>query len=210
MKHEWKIAEKNIYVPSTNPEFIEIPSFCFFKVEGKGNPNDSIFSEYIKALYALSYAVKMYPKKATAPEGFCDYTVYPLEGIWDISDEAKKTFNGRIDKNTLVFNLMIRQPNFVTDEFAKTIMQMTKEKKPNTLLSQVKFGRMTEGKCVQMLHIGDYDSEPKSFKLMEEYCAKNGLTRVSKKHREIYLSDARKVRPEKLQTVLRFNVRTEP
>jgi hypothetical protein len=92
MVHEWKKAEKKFYLPGTKPELIKMPAFRFFSVEGKGNPNDKSFAEYIGVLYSLSYAVKMSPKKGTAPEGYFEYTVYPLEGVWDISDEAKKTY----------------------------------------------------------------------------------------------------------------------
>jgi hypothetical protein len=101
---------------------------------------------------------------------------------------------------------MIRQPNFVTEEYSQEIIEKTKKKKPNELLNSVKFVNLEEGECVQILHIGSYDNEPISFKMMEEYCDKNNLIRESKQHREIYLSDVRKVAPEKLKTVLRFKV----
>ncbi len=146
-------------------------------------------------------------KSGLAPDDYFEYTVYPLEGIWDISDEGKKTFDGTIDKNELFFTLMIRQPEFVSNEFASEIVEMTKKKKPHKMLDKVKFTSIEDGKCVQMLHVGSYDDEPISFKRMEEFCVENGFTRISKVHKEIYLSDARKVSPEKLKTVLRFNVK---
>lgn len=86
MKHEWKKTEKNFYLPKAKPERIVIPAFKFFTIEGAGNPNDSYFAEYIGVLYSLSYGVKMTVKK----EQGIDYAVYPLEGIWDISEDAKK------------------------------------------------------------------------------------------------------------------------
>ena len=207
MKYEWRKSEKNYYLPKTKPELIKMPSFKFFAIEGKGNPNDDFFSEYIGALYSLSYTVKMAPKSGKAPKDYFDYTVYPLEGIWDITEEAKKRNNGKMDKNDLVFNLMIRQPNFVTEEYSQEIIEKTKKKKPNELLNSVKFVNLEEGECVQIMHIGSYDNEPVSFKIMEEFCDKNNLIRESKQHREIYLSDVRKVIPEKLKTVLRFKVK---
>jgi hypothetical protein len=148
----------------------------------------------------------MSPKKGNTPEGYFEYTVYPLEGIWDISDEAKQSNSKELDKDSLVFNLMIRQPDFVTKEFAVEMIEQVKKKKPNKLLDEVKFGTLEEGLCVQMLHLGSYDSEPESFKLMEEFSKENSLKRISKIHKEIYLSDARKTSPEKLKTVLRFKV----
>ena len=207
MKYEWKKQEKSFYLPKNKPEIITVPPFNFFSIEGNGNPNDSFFGDYIGVLYSLSYAVKMSPKSGKEPKDYFDYTVYPLEGVWDITDEAKKNYNGKLDKNALVFNLMIRQPKFVSKKFADEIIEVTKKKKPNPLLDSVKYVEIEEGLCVQMLHLGSYDDEPESFRLMEEFCSINSLVRITKQHREIYLSDARKVAPEKLKTVLRFNVK---
>ena len=99
MKHEWRKQEKEIYLPKNAPVKIRIPEFGFFSIRGKGNPNDETFPEYIGVLYALSYAVKMSPKKGNAPDGYFDYAVYPLEGIWDISEEARAVYKGTLDKN---------------------------------------------------------------------------------------------------------------
>ncbi|EZH74106.1 hypothetical protein ATO12_14625 [Aquimarina atlantica] len=206
MKHEWRKKEKGVYIPKNTPEIIEIPQYNFLTVEGEGNPNSEFFSEFIGVLYAVSYAIKMGLKKGTAPEGYFDYTVYPLEGVWDINEEAKKTYNGSINKDDLVFKLMIRQPDFVDDELAKRMIDQTRKKKPHVLLEKVKFEKITEGKCIQMMHLGSYDNEPESFKVMEEFANKEHLYRLSKVHREIYLSDFRKVPAEKLKTVLRFKV----
>ncbi|MET2983964.1 GyrI-like domain-containing protein [Aureibaculum conchae] len=207
MKHEWRKKEKEYYLPKNIPEIVNVLEFKFLTIEGEGNPNDEFFSEYITALYSLSYPIKMTLKKqATKPKGYSDYTVYPLEGVWDINEEAKKKFDGKLNKNDLVFKLMIRQPNFVDEIFFNEILELTNKKKPNKLLDRVRFEKIEEGKCVQMLHIGSYDDEPKSFELMEEFAKENNLTRLSKVHREIYLSDFRKVAPEKLKTVLRFKV----
>lgn len=208
MKHEWRKKEKQFYLPKNKPEKISIPAYNFFTIQGKGNPNNKNFSNYIEALYALSYGVKMGLKKEPVLKGYFDYTVYPLEGVWDISDEAKKTYteNSELNKDDLVFKLMIRQPNFVTEKYALETIEKVKIKKKNPLINTVNFEKITEGNCVQMLHIGSYDDEAKTFKIMEEFAENQGLKRVSKIHREIYISDFRKVAPEKLKTVLRFNV----
>ena len=208
MKYEWKKSEKKIYLPKNKPEILTLPSFNFFMIEGQGNPNDSLFGEYIGVLYSLSYAIRMSYKSGWEPNNFYEYTVYPLEGIWDISEEAKKASNGVLDKNALIFNLMIRQPDFVTSRHANEAMVRTKKKKPHELLDKVKFTRYEEGACVQMMHFGSYDDESRTFKIMEDFCTANNLKRESKKHREIYISDVRKVKPEKLKTVLRFKVKT--
>jgi len=206
MKPEWKKSEKNFYLPRVKPEEIVIPRFKFFSVRGKGTPNDDRFAEYIGVLYSLSYAIKMSPKTGIAPDNYHDYSVYPLEGVWDIDEDAKKTFTGNLDKNTFVFNLMIRQPDFVTMDYADEIIKRTQKKKPHNLLDQVKFEIIDEGYCIQMLHLGSYDNEPESFQQMERFREDRQLKRKSCMHREIYLTDARKTSPEKLMTVLRFQV----
>jgi hypothetical protein len=204
MKQDWKIIDKRFYLPKNQPEKIMVPEFGFFMVEGRGNPNDDHFAEYIGVLYSLSYAVKMSPKQGCAPENYHEYAVYPLEGVWDIDDEAKSRNTGQLDKNSLVFKLMMRQPDFVTPGFAAEIIERTKRKKPHPLLAGVTFVRLEEGLCVQMMHHGSYDSEPGDFRKMEEFARHESLARMSLTHREIYLSDARRVAPDKLKTVLRF------
>ena len=206
MKQDWKKQDKRYYLPGTDPELMEIPEFRFFSIRGRGNPNDEFFADYIQVLYSLSYAVKMSPRAGIAPSSYFEYTVYPLEGIWDLSEDAKASSSQMLDKNDLVFNLMIRQPDFVTPEFANEIIKVTSRKKPGKLLENVIFETIRDGKCIQMLHIGPYDNEPESFRRMEEYAQKRGLFRPVHFHREIYLSDVRKVKPDKLRTVLRFKV----
>jgi hypothetical protein len=206
MKHEWKKNEKQFYLPENRPELINIPKFKFFTFEGSGNPNDDFFAEYIGVLYSLSYAIKMSPKKGIEPNGYFDYTVYPLEGSWDLHDEAKKSFDGKINKNDLIFKLMIRQPDFVDSDFALHILEQTKKKKPHDLLAHIRFEEIIEGDCIQMMHLGSYDNEPESFRQMESFADLADYQRTSKTHREIYISDARKVSPDKLKTVLRFSI----
>jgi len=207
-KHEWRKKEKNYYIPKNRPELIDLPEFNFVSISGEGNPNSPHFSEYIGVLYAVSYAIKMtYKKLETTPNEYYDYTVYPLEGVWDINDEAKKNYDGTLNKDDLVFTLMIRQPSFVDKSYFLEMLEFAKMKKPHVLLDQVQFEKIAEGKCVQMLHIGSYDDEAESFEKMELFASEQNLERISKIHREIYLSDFRKVAPEKLKTTLRFNVR---
>ena len=207
-KYEWKKKEKNLYLPKAKPEIIDIPSFKFFTLEGKGNPNDEFFADYVGALYSLSYGVKMSYKKGIEPKGFYDYIVYPLEGVWDLTEKGREDYKkGFINKEELLFKLMIRQPDFVDEAYAKFIVEEVKKNKPNALLNDVKFEEIEEGKVVQMLHVGSYDSEVESFKIMEEFVKESGFERAEKLHKEIYLSDARKVEAEKLKTILRFKVK---
>lgn len=207
IKHEWRKKEKDIYLPKPSPQLITIPQQQFISIAGEGNPNSEAFSECIGTLYSIAYAIKMTLKKiATPPTGYTDYTVYPLEGVWDINDAAKKTFTGVINKDDLVFNIMIRQPDFVSEDFYLEMLNLVKTKKPHFLLDKVKFEKITDGKSVQMLHIGSYDNEAETFKIMEAFAEKENLKRLSKIHREIYLSDFRRVPQDKLKTVLRFKV----
>lgn len=206
MKIDWKKDDKQYYLPAAKPEYRVVPTFGFFTIEGKGNPNDEFFAKYISALYAATYAVKMSPKSGLIPTGYLDYTIYPMEGVWDLDEEAKKLPMEFLDKDRLVFKLMIRQPDFLSEADALSMIDHAWKKKKEPLIREVKFERITEGPSVQMLHLGSFDSEPASFAQMEAFAAENNLTRLSKVHREIYLSDARKVSPEKLRTVLRFKV----
>ncbi len=207
MKHEWKKNDKQFYLPKNKPEIIVVPKFNFYCIQGKGNPNDDFFADYIGVLYSLSYAIKMSQKQGFSPANYQEYTVFPLEGIWDIDEEARKIYNGTLDKNALVFKLMMRQPDFVTQEFAQETIERVRKKKPHELLDKVKFETIEDGLCIQMLHEGSYDTEPASFRKMQEFANDNNLQRIELTHREIYLSDARKVSSEKLRTVLRFMVK---
>lgn len=207
MKHEWRKKEKAIYLPKNKPELIDIPAYKFLVISGEGNPNGEFFAAYITALYSVSYAIKMNLKKMVQPpKGYQDWTVYPLEGVWDISEEAKKNFDGTVNKDELVFDLMIRQPDFISAAFFNEMLELTKAKKPQKLLNEIKFQQIEEGRCIQMLHLGSYDNEPASFEQMERFANEINLKRRSKLHREIYLSDFRKVPEEKLKTILRFQV----
>ncbi len=204
MKYEWKKQGKELYLPKNQPGIVRVPSMKFFMFDGKGNPNSEEFAEAVGVLYSLSYAVKMMPKKGVTPEGYFEYTVFPLEGIWDLAPEARGL--EVLDKDSLIYTIMIRQPDFVTDEIAQAALESTAKKTKNPILSKARFERIEDGMCVQMLHLGSYDNEPGSFARMEDFCKANNLKRMSKIHREIYLSDARKTQVEKLQTVLRFKV----
>lgn len=204
MKYEWKKSDKQLYLPKMKPELIEIPRMKYFMLNGKGNPNDQEFAEAIEALYSASYGVRMSHKSGLIPDGYYEYTVFPLEGIWDLEEEARG--QEVLNKDKLIYTLMIRQPDFLTVDLAKVIIERIKKKKSNKLLDYISYSSLDEGLNVQMMHIGSYDTEPESFKLMEEFCSNNKLKRKDKTHKEIYISDFRKTEPEKLKTVLRFKV----
>ncbi len=207
MKHEWRKAERRFYLPKRKPETLTVPPLSFAVLAGKGNPNIPAFARYIEALYAVSYTVKMTAKRLDQPpEGYLDYTVYPLEGLWSLSSKGQAVYDGTLDKDELVFHLMIRQPTWVSAAWFNEMRSIALKKKGNELIEKVRLETIEDGRCVQMLHVGPYDDEPASFAQMEAFCHEQGLTRRSKNHREIYLSDVRKTAPEKLKTVLRFQV----
>ena len=206
MKKEWRKHEKELYLPKNKPVVIQLPEFSFFTIKGTVNTGDDTFWYYSVALYALSYGIRMSYKWSEPPVGYADYTVYPLEGEWDLIDPSLYT-KGPVNKDNLKFELMIRQPEFCTKTLFDKVKETALKKTKNLLINQVEFKNITEGKCLQVLHLGSYDDEPESFAKMADYCEKNGLTRLFSCHREIYLSDFRKVIPEKLKTVLRFKIK---
>lgn len=198
MKHEWKKSEKELYLPKDTPRIVTVPKQKFFAVKGRGNPNNEDFAERIGVLYSLAYAVRMMPKSGFTPPGYFEYTVYPLEGVWESTDIS--------DKNAYIYTIMIRQPDFMTEETVKKAMEIAKNKKPHPILDEAFFCELEDGLAVQMLHNGDYDDEPRSFAQMQQFLDENKLARYDGTHREIYLSDARKTERDKLKTVLRYKV----
>lgn len=107
MKHEWRKHEKELYLPREKPTLASVPEQKFFMIRGKGNPNSDEFSEKIEVLYSLSYAIRMMPKQGYTPEGYFEYTVYPLEGLWDLTEEGRTL--DTLDKEELLYTIMIRQ-----------------------------------------------------------------------------------------------------
>ena len=204
MKHEYKKHEKELYCPKDKPVLVTVPKQKFFCIKGRGNPNSEDFAERIGVLYSLAYAVRMMPKNGFTPEGYFEYTVYPLEGLWDLTEEGRKS--EVLNKDELVYTIMIRQPDFVNDEVVEKAFEIANKKKPHPLLKEAYFDEIEDGLSVQILHIGSYDSEPESFNKMKAFIEDNGLQIKTLVHREIYLSDARRVEKDKLKTVLRYRV----
>lgn len=205
MKREWRKQEKKLYVPKPSPELITVPEQKFIMISGKGNPNSEEFIKRIEVLYSLAYSIRMMPKQGYTPEGYFEYTVYPLEGLWDLTEEGRKL--DILDKDELLYTIMIRQPDFVTKGIVDRAFEIVRKKKPHPLIDEVLFDTIEDGLSVQMLHIGPYDDEPQTFKKMKEFIEENHLEIKTLKHREIYLSDSRKVEPAKRKTVLRYKVK---
>lgn len=203
MKHEWRKHEKELYSAKKVARLVIIPVQKFIMISGKGNPNETNFSEKVSALYSLAYAIKMgYKKSNQAVSGeIQDFTVYPLEGIW------KQTEDETLIKENLEYTIMIRQPDFITEEMVYEAKERVKIKKPNPLYDEIFFDTMSDEKCIEILHIGAFDEEPASFQKMDMFAKQEGLKRIGDYHREIYLNNANRVEKSKLKTILRYSVK---
>ena len=202
MKHEWKKHEKDLYGVKQSPRIVDIPMQQFIMIKGKGNPNDKEFSDKVSSLYSLAYSIKMIYKNTISTNEISDYTVYPLEAIWnDIGDTQQ------LDKNQLEYTIMIRQPDVITKDIVFNALERLKIKKPNSLYEQIFFDTMQDAKSIEVLHIGAYDDEPISFQKMDLLAKENGLVRSTNYHREIYLNNANRVLKSKLKTILRYCVK---
>jgi len=207
LKHEWKKHERELYGVKEKPQIVTVPCQNFIMITGIGNPNNEDFSERVGVLYSLAYPIKMRFKamckngEAACTNEYDDYTVYPLEGVWTTSNS-----DDLLDKDSFHYTIMIRQPDYITREMFEAALEVVKKKKFHPLLKEIVFDTMEDGKSIQMLHIGSFDDEPASFAKMDMLAKDNGLKRLNQYHREIYLKDARKTKPEKMMTILRFQV----
>lgn len=212
-KLDYKKEYKDLYLPKTKPMLIQVPNMKFIMIKGKGNPNSESgeYQEALSLLYALSFTIKMSKLGENRIKGYFEYVVPPLEGLW--WNEGNKTVDYQ-QKEKFVWISMIRQPEFVTQEVFDWACQEVKKKK-GLEVSKAEFVELEEGLCVQMLHKGSYDEEPKTIQAIEEYIQANQLKndignklkngRV-RRHHEIYLSDPRKAKAENLKTVIRIPV----
>ena len=212
MAFDYKKEFKEFYLPPKKPQIVHIPKMQFVAVRGKGNPNDEE-GEYKNALavqYAISYTIKMSKMGDHRIDGFFDYVVPPLEGFWwqEKNGVAVPGFD-YTDKSSFNWISVIRLPDFVTQKDFEWAKESAAAKK-GLDCSRAELFQLEEGDCVQIMHIGSYDDEPATIKLMDELALDNGYTldfSESRLHHEIYLSDPRKTSPEKLKTVIRHPVR---
>jgi len=208
MPFDFKKEYKEFYMPKGKPEIVTVPKMNYIAVRGKGNPNeeDGEYKKSIELLYGIAYTIKMSKKGDHKIEGYFDYVVPPLEGFW-----WQETVDG-IDyshKENFQWISVIRLPDFVTKaDFDWAIEEATRKKKID--FSKVEFLEIEEGLCVQCMHSGSYDDEPATVAAMDKFIADNGYENDisdTRRHHEIYLSDARKVTPEKLKTVIRHPIK---
>ena len=208
MAFDFKKEYKEFYMPKNKPGIVSVPDMNYIAVRGQGDPNveDGEYKQAIELLYGIAYTIKMSKKSDHQIEGYFDYVVPPLEGFWwqdgiDGVDYAHK--------ENFQWISVIRLPDFVTREDLGWAVKEA-ERKKKTDFSKVEFLTYDEGLCVQCMHIGPYDDEPATVELMHAFMEEQGYVldiNDRRLHHEIYLSDARKVAPEKLKTVIRHPIR---
>ncbi len=208
MAFDFKKEYKELYMPKSKPEIVDVPKANYIAVRGKGNPNtpDGEYQQAIGILYAVAYTLKMSYKTDYKIEGFFEYVVPPLEGFWWQEDVQGVDYG---NKDTFNWISVIRLPDFVTKkDFEWAVKTATRKKKLDC--SKAEFLTIDEGVCVQIMHIGPFDNEPESVAIMDAFLEENGYENdINEKrlHHEIYMSDARKVAPEKWKTVIRHPIR---
>ena len=208
MTFDFKKEYKEFYLPKNKPGIVTVPKANFIAVRGKGDPNeeDGAYKQAVGILYAVAYTLKMSYKTDYRIEGFYNYVVPPLEGFW-----WQEGINGidYSDKSTFCWISAIRLPDFVTEnDFAWAVETAARKKKLDC--SKAEFLAIDEGLCVQIMHLGPFDDEPATVEAMDRYLEENGYENDFSEHRlhhEIYLSDARKVSPEKCKTVIRHPIK---
>ena len=207
MPFDYKKECKEFYLPPKTPSIVTVPPMNFLAVRGQGDPNQEggAYKEALGLLYAVAYTIKMSKHR---PEGYFDYVVPPLEGLWWQEGVHGVDYARKADFQWIS---LIRLPEFVTEEvFQRAIREATEKKKQD--FSKVEFFSWEEGLCVQCMHLGPYDDEPATVAAMDEYARAQGYLpdfSESRFHHEIYLSDVRRCKPEKLKTVIRQPVRKE-
>ncbi len=208
MAFDFKKEYKEFYMPKGTPSIVTVPKMNYIAVRGSGDPNDESgeYKHAIELLYGVAYTIKMSKKGDRQIDGYFDFVVPPLEGFWWMTGVDGIDYSRKADLNWIS---VIRLPDFVTKaDLDWAIEEATVKKKLD--FSKVEFFTYDEALCVQCIHIGSYDDEPATVDAMHLFLEEQGyvLDITDKRlHHEIYLSDARRVEPEKLKTVIRHPIR---
>ncbi len=208
MPFDFKKEYKEFYMPKNKPAIVEVPKANYIAVRGTGDPNEEggAYKQAIGVLYAVAYTLKMSYKTDYKIKGFYEYVVPPLEGFWWQEGVTGVDYS---NKSTFHWISVIRLPEFITKEdFDWAVETATKKKKMDC--SSAEFLTIEEGLCVQIMHLGSYDTEPQTVALMDAYLQENGYENDindERLHHEIYLSDPRKAEPEKWKTVIRHPIK---
>ena len=208
MVFDFKKEYKEFYLPKSRPQIVTVPPMNYIAVRGKGDPNEEggAYKTAIGVLYAIAYAIKMSKMGDHRIEGYYDFVVPPLEGFWlqDGMDGVDYT-----DKSAFNWISVIRLPDFVTKaDFDWAVAEATQKKKLDCSMAELL--TIDEGESVQVMHLGAFDDEPATVAIMDAYLEANGYENdfsATRLHHEIYLSDARKVAPEKWKTVIRHPIK---
>ena len=205
-KIDYKKTEKHLYLPKS-PAVLQVPEMVYFAVDGAGDPNTSpAYAQAMEILYGLSFTVKMSKMSGEEPEGYVDYVVPPLEGFWRQEGGSGIDYG---NKDGFLWTSAIRLPDFVTPaDFAWAVETASRKKKLDC--SAAEFWTVEEGLCVQIMHLGSFDSEPESVAKMDAFLQEQGYAgdlSEARRHHEIYLTDARRVPPERWKTVIRHPIR---
>lgn len=208
MAFDYKKEYKEFYMPKAKPEIVTVPGMNFLAVRGSGDPNEEggEYKESIGLLYGIAFTIKMSKKGDHQIDGYFDYVVPPLEGFWWQDGAALIDYAHKEDFKWIS---IIRLPDFVSrKDFDWAVGEAARKKKID--YSKVEFLTYEEGLCVQCMHVGAYDDEPETVEAMHRFMEKQGYAldiTDQRFHHEIYLSDARRVAPEKLKTVIRHPIR---
>ncbi len=208
MAFDFKKEYKELYIPKSKPEIVNVPKINYIAVRGHGDPNieGGAYQKAIGVLYAVAYTLKMSYKTDYKIEGFFEYVVPPLEGFW-WQDNVDGADYG--NKDSFNWISVICLPDFVTKkDFDWAVETASKKKKLDC--SSAEFVTVDEGLCVQMMHLGSFDGEIATVEIMDKFLEENGYANdlnATRLHHEIYLSDARKVPPEKWKTVIRHPIK---
>lgn len=208
MAFDYKKEYKEFYLPKNAPSIVTVPKMNYIAVKGKGDPNDGDgeYKRAIELLYAIAFTIKMSYKGPRKIDGYFEYVVPPLEGFWWQENSASIDY---AHKENFNFISIIRLPDFVEKaDFDWAIQEAARKKK--TDFSKVEYMTYDEGICVQCMHIGSYDNEPETVKIMHDYMSSNGYEldiSSARYHHEIYLSDPRKCDLSKLKTVIRHPIK---
>lgn len=205
-KIDFKKVDKELYYPKTSPALVNVPQMKFVTMSGRGGPNDPS-GEYfaaIKAVYSISYVIRFDKSNI---EGYLSYTIPPLEILWCMEDGFN--FSGAIDKNRCSWKIMLRQPDFVDenafDRACKVIQKRKKIKANNARLENI-----TEGLCVQCMHIGAYNDESATNDKLLKYIDENGYIAdfgTNRTYHEIYINSPQKTNSVNVKTVIRYPIR---
>ena len=204
-KLDFKKAYPDLYLPKRTPSLVAVPPMLFLMVDGTGEPAGKCYQEALQTLYALAFSIKMRKMTGNVPQGYVDYVVPPLEGLW-WSEGGQLDLS---DRSSWHWTAMLRQPDFVTKAVFEEAVAEVRRKKPEVPVEKVRLEVFEEGLCVQAMHLGPYSTEETTMDALVQFAAANGYREDlgERRHHELYLSDPRRASPDRLKTVLRIPVK---